>query len=259
MYVDVDTPLLRNTITLVACLIAAGLVFVARRLMPPERLRENNEFTGFTYAFAGLVYGVFLAFTTVIVWEHFEKADDDAAREAAHLQELWRDVASLPDGPAIRENIRRYCASVIDHEWPSMAQEHGDDPRTNAIYDELWHRVSGARIDPGSATQAAMFAEAVRQVNETGLARRQRLLAGNANVPTVMWRMLVAGAIGMILFTYLIAAKHSLVQLLTTVFLAALLTYSVLIVAALIHPYDGDVRVTPEAFRAVLHTMETAK
>jgi hypothetical protein len=257
--VDVDTPLLRNAITLVAVLLAAGLVVVARRLLPPDRLRENNEFTGFTYAFAGLVYGVFLAFTTVIVWEHFEDADNDAAREAAHLQELWRDVAPLPDGPAIREVIRRYCASVIDHEWPSMALEHGSDARTNAIYDELWHRVSTARVENGNAMQAAMFAEAVHQLNETGLARRERLLSGNANVPIVMWRMLVAGAIGMILFTYLIAAKHRYVQVLTTAFLAALLTYSVLIVAALIHPYDGDVHVTPEAFRAVLQTIETAK
>lgn len=256
---DVDTPLLRNAITLVATLVAAGLVVVARRLLPPDRLRENNEFTGFTYAFAGLVYGVFLAFTTVIVWEHFENADDDAAREAAHLQELWRDVGPLADGPAIRENVQRYCASVIDHEWPSMALEHGADPRTNAIYDELWHRVSSAHLEAGNATQAAMFAEALHQLNETGLARRERLLAGNANVPIVMWRMLVAGAIGMVLFTYLIAAKHRYVQVLSTAFLAALLSYSVLIVAALIHPYDGDVHVTPEAFRAVLHTIRTAK
>ena len=256
---DVDTPLLRNLITVVATLAAAGFVVIVRRLMPPERLRENNEFTGFTYAFAGLVYGVFLAFTTVIVWEHFEDADNDAALEAAHLQELWRDVAPLPDGAAIRENIHRYCASVIEHEWPSMAAQRGSDPRTNAIYDELWHRVASVRIEAGNAMQAAMFAEAVRQMNETGLARRERLLAGNANVPTVMWRMLVAGAIGMILFTYLIAAKHRFVQVLTTAFVAALLTYSVLIVAALIHPFDGDVHVTPEAFRSVLHTMDTAK
>lgn len=259
MYVDVDTPLARNAITLVATLLAAGGVFVVRRFLPPERLRENNEFAGFTYAFAGLVYGVFLAFTTVIVWEHFENADDDAATEAAHLQELWRDVAPLADGPAIRENIRRYCASVIEHEWPSMAEERGDDPRTNAVYDELWHRVSSARVESGNATQAAMLAEAVRQLNETGLARRQRLLAGDANVPDVMWRMLVAGAIGMVLFTYLIAAKHKLVQLVATAFVAALLSYSVLIVAALIHPYDGDVHVTPAPFRAVLHTIDTAK
>lgn len=256
---DVDNPLARNTIAIVAALLAAGGVLIVRRLLPPERLRENNEFTGFTYAFAGLVYGVFLAFTIVIVWEHFDAADNDAATEASHLQELWRDVGPLPDGAAIRENVRRYCASVIDHEWPSMAAQRGADPRTNAIYDELWRRVSAARIDAGNATQAAMLAESVHQLNETGLARRERLLSGNANVPGVMWRMLVVGGVGMILFTYLIAAKHGIVQVLTTAFLALILTYSVLIVAALIHPYDGDVHVSPDAFRAVLQTIDTAR
>jgi len=253
---DVDTPLARNLITLVVSLIAAGGVFVVRRFLPPDRLRENNEFTGFTYTFAGLVYGVFLAFTTVIVWEHFEKADNDAATEAAHLQELWRDAGALPDAPAIRDNVRRYLASVIDHEWPSMAAERGADPRTNAIYDELWHRVSTARIVAGNVPQATMFAAAVDQLNETGVARRERLLSGDANIPIVMWRMLVAGGIGMLLFTYLIAAKSTAVQVLTTAFLAALLTYSVLIVAALVHPYDGDVCVKPDAFIAVRQIIE---
>jgi hypothetical protein len=255
---DVDNPLARNSIAIVAALVAAVGVLIVRRLLPPERLRENNEFTGFTYAFAGLVYGVFLAYTIVIVWEHFEAADNDAAREASHLQELWRDVAPLPEAAAIRENIHRYCASVIDHEWPSMAAQRGADPRTNAIYDELWHRITNARVDTGSAMQAAMLSESVRQLNETGLARRKRLLSGDANVPGVMWRMLVIGGIGMILFTYLIAAKHGVVQILTTAFLALILSYSVLIVAALIHPYDGDVHVSPDAFRAVLQTIDTA-
>jgi hypothetical protein len=256
---DVDTPLVRDLITIAVALVAAGGVFLVRRLLPPERLRENNEFTGFTYAFAGLVYGVFLAFTTVIVWEHFDDADNDAAREAAHLQELWRDAAPLPDAPAIRDNIRRYLVAVVDSEWPSMAAGRADDPRTDAVYDELWHRVSHVRLDAGNPAEAAMYAEVVHQLNETGLNRRQRLLSGSANVPPVMWVMLIAGGIGMIAFTYLIAAKHVAVQLVTTAFLAGVLTYSVLIVAALIHPYDGDVHVSPDAFRSVLRTIDHAR
>jgi len=256
---DVDSQLIRDLITLGVALLAAVGVFIVRRLLPPERLRENNEFTGFTYAFAGLVYGVFLAFTTVIVWEHFDDADNDAAHEAAHLQELWRDVAPLPEAPAIRENVRRYLVSVVDHEWPTMAAGGADDPRTNAIYDELWNRVSHARVEAANPGEAVMYAAAVHQLNETGLNRRQRLLSGGTNVPSIMWTMLIAGGFGMIAFTYLIAAKHLIVQLLTTVFLAGVLTYSVLIVFALVHPYHGDVRVTPDAFRAVIRTLDKVR
>ncbi|MCU1348245.1 MAG: hypothetical protein JWO56_1275 [Acidobacteria bacterium] len=251
--------MLRNVVTVIVAVVAAAGVFVVRRFLPPEKLRENNEFTGFTYAFAGLVYGVFLAFTTVIVWEHFDAADTEAANEAAHLQELWRDVAVLPDAPAVRDNIRRYLVAVIDHEWPSMAAGKTEDAQTDVVYDELWRRLTSLRIEAGNASQAATYAEALHQLNETGLSRRRRLLSGSANVPTIMWTMLIAGGFGMIAFTYLIAAKHVIVQVLTTGFLAAVLTYSVLIVFALVHPYDGDVRVTPEAFQAVIHTIDHAR
>src|ERR1041385_8260275 len=82
--------LLHATLITAAALIAGAGVLVARRYVPPETLRENNEFTGFTYAFVGLVYGVYLAFTVVIVWEHFSEADNTASREAILLNELWR-------------------------------------------------------------------------------------------------------------------------------------------------------------------------
>jgi hypothetical protein len=140
-----------------------------------------------------------------------------------------------------------------------MAAGKTEDAQTDVVYDELWRRLTSLRIEAGNASQAATYAEALHQLNETGLSRRRRLLSGSANVPTIMWTMLIAGGAGMIAFTYLIAAKHVIVQVLTTGFLAAVLTYSVLIVFALVHPYDGDVRVTPEAFQAVIHTIDHAR
>src|SRR5260370_11646686 len=251
-----DDPLVRDLITALAMLLSAAGVVVVRRFVRPDDLRDNNEFTGFTFACVGLLYGVFLAFTVVVVWQHFQDADSNATNEAARLQELWRDAAAVPGGAQIQQQVRTYAASVIEHEWPNMAAGRMNDPRTDAIYHELWRRIYSVRIEPGHHVEAALYSESIRQLNEAGTQRRLRLLSGKAYIPSVMWVLLIAGGIGMIAFTYLIAAKHRIVQLLSTIFLAGMLTYSVLIVVALEKPFAGDVCVTPEAFRNVLQTMD---
>src|SRR5258706_4783363 len=91
-----DSPVVRDLIVLAIVIVSAIGVLVVRR-WAPRTLRANNEFTGFTYSFVGLVYGVYLAFTVVIVWEHFEWAESTATSEATRLSELWRG-GGLPPG-----------------------------------------------------------------------------------------------------------------------------------------------------------------
>src|SRR5258708_33822784 len=92
-----DSPLVRDLIVLAVAIFAALGVLVVRR-WAPRTLRGNNEFTGFTYSFVGLVYGVYLAFTLVIVWEPFEWAEGPATSAATRRSELWRGAAPAPPG-----------------------------------------------------------------------------------------------------------------------------------------------------------------
>jgi predicted MFS family arabinose efflux permease len=62
-----DDPLVRDGLVLLVVVLSALGAYLVHRFAPPA-LRENNEFTGFTFSFVGLVYGVYLAFTVVIVF-----------------------------------------------------------------------------------------------------------------------------------------------------------------------------------------------
>ncbi len=198
-----DTPLVRDLVVLAAALVAGAGVFIVRSLVPPERLRENNEFTGFTYAFVGLVYGVYLAFT-VVIWQHFDEAQTIVSREAVILAQLWRDVEPLPIRDPMRQEIYDYTKSVIEDEFPNMAAGRGAHPRTSAAVAAMWQTLQTARLTPGDPTQAAFFAEAVRQMNGVTESRRGRLLSGEATLPPPMWFLLIAGGTGMVAFAYLI-------------------------------------------------------
>ena len=253
-----DSPLVRGLLVIIVAIVAALGVLIVRR-WAPRTLRENNEFTGFTYAFVGLVYGVYLAFTVVIVWEHFESAESTATSEATRLSELWRDAGALPGGNVIQNNLYDYTRSVIHDDWPSMAAQHGASDVTSRKYEILWHSYYAVRLAPSDAAQAAFFRESLVQLNELGRERRMRVHAGAADIPPMMWGLLIVGGIGMIGFTYLIGAEHAWLQMIVTAFVAGMLAWAVLIVFALADPYSGDVSVRPDAFENVLQSFDVER
>src|SRR5262245_18857379 len=109
----------RLLIVLASMIVSVFGVVVVRRRIPHERLQANNEFTGVAYAIIGAVYGVYLAFTVVVVWEQFVGAEKNATSEAVYLSQVWRDIAVLP--PEARVPVERrlidYAGAVIDREW----------------------------------------------------------------------------------------------------------------------------------------------
>lgn len=251
-----DHPLVRGLIVFASVALAAVGVLIVRRLAPPEKLRENNDFTGFTYAFVGLVYGVYLAFTVVIVWEHFAEAETTASREAIVLNELWRDTESLPLRDRMHQQIYAYTKSVIDDEWPNMAAGKGAHPRTVDAYEAMWRTLQSATLIPNDPAQQAFFAEAVKQMNAVTETRRGRLLSGKADLPAAMWTLLIVGGIGMVGFSLLIGTPQRWVQVVVTAFLAGLLAYAICLVFALVNPFSGDSSVKPDPYRAILKVFD---
>ena len=236
--------------------VAAALVslVVLRRMFTPDLLKQNNEFAGFTYAVVGAIYGVYLAFTVIVVWEQFEQADRTATAEAVHLSEVWRDitVVSPPLRNAMHDRLIAYTSNVIEREWPSMAARHGAEPETSKAYEDAWRALYDARAGVTAPSDLAFFNQAVTQMNELGMQRRLRILSSDSELPPIMWLLLVGGGIVTILFTFVIGTRHLVVQALVTTALTSLIVFSLLLVAALQHPFSGDVSVKPDAFESVL-------
>ncbi|SRR6266542_6685441 len=111
------------------------------------------------------------------------------------------------------------------------------------VWRTLWQRYTSMRIAAGDVTGAAFLAESLRVLNELAATRRERLSADAADVPPMMWTFVLAGGTG-------------LLQIAVTAFVAALLTYAILIVAALADPFGGDTSVKPGAFIEVVKVMD---
>ena len=90
----------------------AGPVIV-RRYVEVSQLRTNNEVAGFKFGTVGVLYAVLLAFAVVVVWEKFNQAESEVAKEAGAAATVFR----LTQGGRPRS---RSCHSRGDDRLPDV-------------------------------------------------------------------------------------------------------------------------------------------
>jgi hypothetical protein len=227
-------------------------VLLIRHIWPYPTFRENNELIGFTYAVYGVIYGVLLAFTIIIGWEGYTAAEQLVMDETTILSELWRDSEPFP--PAIRESIHKdlnaYAQSVVDDEWPAMAESGKASPQTQALYEHLWSLTYD--IHPETENQKAYLDEFLVRMNELSGDRRLRILHSTEEVPSILMLVLLIGGVVTVAYTLLFSNKHAWVQVVIMGNIMLLVMLGLLVTLSLQHPFSGGVSIQPEAFEDLL-------
>jgi hypothetical protein len=224
--------------------------FLIRHRVSFNSLQSNNEVAGFKFATVGVLYAVLLAFAVVVVWEKFNEADNQVAKEAgaaATLYRLWAGMGG--EGGPLEESTSDYLRSVIDDEWPQM-QMGLESPKPtealNRIYAEL------LKVQPSDSRGAAVLYEALYQLDQMTQARRARLVSSAGVVPGILWVVLVAGAVLTIAFTFFFGCQNLRAQMMMTGALSVLIFSGLLIIIAIDRPFTGTVTVNPDALATVL-------
>src|SRR5215204_3054075 len=242
----------------VSVLIAVvGLTLVQRRV-PLQLRKEHNDVAGFIYAVLGVIYAVLIALVVIAVWEDFAAARDTVEREASELDDVFRLAHPLPDpeGRQLQELARSYARVVVDEEWALMAQGR-TSPRAWDLLDEM--TLGFENVEVRTKSEEVLYGEALDRINELADARNARLVEAGEDIPTVLWGVLVVGAITVVGFTYLFGLNNVLVHKLMVAALALVISSILFSIGLLESPFSGSVRVEPEAFELVLNRFETSK
>jgi hypothetical protein len=249
-------------VALATVIAVGGLVFV-QRLVSTERRKQHNDVAGFIYAVLGVSYAVLLGLMLIAVWEQWITAEDVTSDEANELAGIFYFAHALPppEGRHIQELARSYAEVVVEEEWPLMEQGRSS-PEAWATLDELRGTILG--LDPPTAAQQVPYSQArynqvLEQLHGVGDARRERLLAANGGLPTILWVVLIGGGVITIAFTYLFGLENTVAHTLMVASLALIIALSLFTVAALNHPFQGDVRIHPDAFEQVLERFHESK
>jgi len=229
----------------VTCAIAE-LLFVKRFLRPIED-ESHNEVAGFFYSAVGLVYGVILAYVVVVVWQQLDRSSDIAQEEANKVAGIYNlaNHFAEPDRIVVQRLARSYAESVIDDEWPMLA-EGKSHPKTAQLANELRNAIGKLRVE--TPRDQVLYDQALDRYHVMSVNRRSRILQSRAELHPVMWIMLVGGGMLTIAFTYAFQLRSRRFHAALIAGLTVTITSIIYIISVADVPFRGDVTVTPDAF-----------
>ena len=93
-----------------------SLAFATRRFTDYQTRRSHNDIAGFIFTTVGAIYGVLLAFITVVVWEQYNAASENAAKEATMALAMYRNLSLYPDqeqAGKVAQNLLAYIHAAV--------------------------------------------------------------------------------------------------------------------------------------------------
>lgn len=228
-----------------------------RRTVPVNVLRSGEEEAIGVIGVLGTLYAVLLAFTVVIVWDHYTNATAAVEAETGELGDLSRLAKAFDpaDEQRIRQHLVAYMSVVIEREWPAMAHG-GDSERAWEVMGNLW--TTYRSISPQTPARQAVFSESIAHLARLSDARRQRLHALHDDVPGIMWIVIVGGGVMVVMFTYLFAPERLALHMIMVGTVAAMIALNMFMIYALDNPYRGWPSVGTDIMRRELTRIQHA-
>jgi Protein of unknown function (DUF4239) len=240
--------------------VMAGLL-VVRRLAPAGGYFADS--TRGTGVFSVLARGVavLLAFVIFLALQTFRTAKEDAGEEAVATTQLYRTTALLPDPGAseLRGDLVCYARAVIEDEWRTMSA--GDESSTvQGWLDRMTSTI--ASTSPENQREATAYAEWFDQDAQRREGRRGRLAQAEPFVPSLLWVVLVVGALLVIGYMMLFAdpKERGPVQAFMVGAVTAVIVSGLVVVAFLDSPYGERVgSIHPTEMRRTLDLIEKTR
>lgn len=234
-------------------LAVAGLLII-RKIYPHHKSKPHNDVAGFIFATLGVMYAVLLAFTVVIAWQDYDKANEITSNEANCLASLYRDSSAFP--PELRGQLKgeliNYVHAIVQDEWHTMATGRRS-PAVQASQEKLWSFY--ARLEPQNETQKIFLSESVKKMNQAGELRRQRILYASSGVHPILYFVLFVGSFITILFAMLFGTENLSPHLVMTLLLAAMIGMIIFTILAMDYPFTGTISIKPDVFSTVLTSL----
>ena len=228
-----------------------GAILIRPLLVPfvRARLGARNDLVGYLLSCYSVFYGLLLGLLAVAAYQNFSQVELTVTQEAAALAALYDDASAFPDpvGENLRLLLRDYCRYVIKYAWP--LQRKGIVPVQGGIaLTAFMERL--VAFEPRTKSEEILLAETLRQYNRLQELRQLRRYSTTSGIPPVMWYVVVVGSVINIALVWMFEMK-----LISHLFLGGLLAFFIatliFLIAALDHPFRGEVSISPQAFENV--------
>jgi hypothetical protein len=199
---------------------------------------------------SGMMFSVLLGFFIAQAMRDYTAAQGNIVNEANAVGEVFRDAKGLPeaDRKRIRGLCRQYVESVINDEWPLLADAK-ESPKAQEFMNDLWE--ASLSVKPTNEREVVVYQSYFDAMNVLGGLRRIRTATLNVGLAPHLWAIIAIGAAGIITLTFIFAPDSKRFHAGLLACLLVPLTLNIYLLAEYTHPFSGIVSVKPEVFEAL--------
>ncbi|MCX6002695.1 MAG: DUF4239 domain-containing protein [Chloroflexi bacterium] len=230
---------------------AVGGVLLVRNLVDIKKFKQHHDIAGPIFSTLGVIYAVMLAFVLVIVWQDFDRAQNNTVKEANDFAQIYRDACLLPEpfSSQFLEANGNYLRAVIKYEWPQM--QYGQRSlEAQAEADKVWVLTAG--FEPKTERDKIFFSEMLTKMNDAVEMRRQRIQDAASGLHPALWFVLLFGGIVTVAFTFFFGSENLYAQLIMTTMLAVLIVLIIFTILLMDFPYTGGLSIPPTPIQLIL-------
>jgi Ca2+/Na+ antiporter len=204
---------------------------------------DGFQTVGFLYAVVAglLVYGMY---TT------FDVSSQQSAEEASALVLMHQSAQAFPEPQRdqAQQAVVVYVNSVINDEWPALADGMGS-PKTSKAINHLF-KVYGPMEPDGRWSD--QYSQSIDHLDAVVKLRNERIDQSRDSLPTIYWFLLFAGGFITILYLSLAQVGNKPMHALAVGLTATMIGLVIFLLIEMNYPFQGDIALSPEHFRNAL-------
>jgi len=248
--------LLVLSVVLLSVLGSVGLVVLVRVLQRNRMLvRGTTDVEGFYITVLGALYAILVAFMIFVVWTRFYESRQLVELEADVVGDVYRLSAGLPEPyrGRIQESSLEYARTMIRYEWQDMSE--GRFPRRGQeIVDRIWGLINS--MGPEIVRDDVLRDHLFTSFDELAELRRLRLLESRTSLPGILYGILLFGGLLTVGFAAVFTVEEFWSHTLKAAVLTAIISFLLLSIWMLDHPFQGPVYVDAAPFEQIIELLE---
>ena len=228
------------------------------RLVP---VNEQDDFavlaTSLMTAF-GALFAFLTAFGINIEWGHHRDAEQTIGKEAdAALRLAWVSETPECDGPAVRADLTAYLRSVIDDEWPTLADGSDGSEKTHDRMSALQSRVRGITADQKLAHPVT--SDLLKAADALAVGRADRLNAAGHDLPIPLFLLAFLSGAMLSINAVAVSLQFEPAYALLIGGLIVLIALDLALLVTIGSPFKGPLAVEPRPLNRMITHLEAGR
>jgi hypothetical protein len=228
------------------------LVLLLRPLVKRNYGEEHNSVFSDAFAAVATLFAIIAGLLVFAVVGAFDSASAASAKEAATLRQMYQNVQVFPaaEKANAEQAITAYTKSVIEDEWPTMAQGSASEKTASAL-NSMFKVIGPMAPGPSWADQYTVVSDKMTDVVALRVARVDSSQPALSGLYLILLFTSAGVTVAILAFMYAENVRMQCVAVGLTAFTLASVLFLLVQVNS---PYNGEISVKPSNFESTLQS-----